>query len=211
MGDRTTASARIRRTHVRIDAALAAAARQGDERAAALVVDRCRRLVHARASAFYLRGADRDDVVQEGMLGLCKAIRDFDPQRGVDFSSFADVCIKRQLVTAVRASTRFKHRPLAHYASLNSEEAARWDARESTARCEDPGEQVVAAAALIEAVGVAAMRLSDLERDVLMHHASGLCYREIAHRVGRAVKSVDNALQRARSKVEMQVVAVRAL
>ncbi|MBN2848330.1 MAG: sigma-70 family RNA polymerase sigma factor, partial [Coriobacteriia bacterium] len=104
--------------------ALIAAAQRGDEAASSVLVSRYRGFVRCKARSYFLAGADRDDVIQEGMIGLYKAIRDYDPSRQASFRSFAELCITRQLITAIKSATRQKHSPLNSYVSLSRSTSA---------------------------------------------------------------------------------------
>ena len=193
----------------RTDEELAVDARRGDQAVLSELLTTYRSFARARARPYFLAGADREDIVQEGMIGLYKAIRDFDPARGTSFRSFADVCVTRQILTAVKAATRRKHGPLNDYVSFTrpagSEDGG--GARDladvlPTGFASDPADLVISAErvrALQEHVDGA---LSDLETEVLRLHVEGRSYQEIASRLERHVKTVDNALQRIKKKLE---------
>ena len=189
------------------DEELVGRARAGDEAALEELLLRHRALVRARARAHFLVGADQDDLVQEAMIGLYLAVRAFDPQAGSSFRTFADVCVSRQVVTAIRAATRRKHGPLNDYVSLHGPAPAAGEGERTLAdvlpapAAADPAEQLVGAEA-VEALRVHVDRaLSDLEVEVLRLHVDGVGYREIAQRLHRGARSIDNALQRVRRKV----------
>jgi RNA polymerase sporulation-specific sigma factor len=168
----------------------------------------------ARPRSYFLLGADRDDVVQEGMIGLYKAIRDFDVDLGVPFRSFAEVCVTRQILTAVKSASRHKHGVLSRSLSLDQPVEGSPDLSLAdllpAAIGSDP------AASVISADEVRALQqhfsevLSDLERQVLRHHVEGKSYDEIAAMLQRHVKSVDNALQRIKRKLETHLAERRA-
>lgn len=179
----------------------------GDRRATEVILTRYKNLVLSRAKAYFLAGADHDDVVQEGMIGLFKAVRDFDVTKQASFCGFAEMCIKRQMITAVKASTRQKHMPLNSYVSLSEplydddSERALMDmlaGRESV----DPEamflrrEKAEMISADIE------KKLSNLEKTVLSLYIAGMNYQEIAVELKRQPKSIDNALQRIKRKLE---------
>lgn len=197
------------------DHTLVAAAREGDEAANIALICRYRGFVRGKAHSYFLAGADRDDVIQEGMIGLCKAIRDFDPSHQVSFRSFADLCITRQLITAIKSATRQKHSPLNSYVSLSrtstmEEEGDRVLADILAAReiC-DPAEIVISA---LEASSIKEgflQALSPFEVEVLRLYVSGKSYQEAAEVLQRRVKSVDNALQRIKRKVSAQIALSR--
>jgi len=189
------------------DEVLVARVRVGDERALDLLLLRHRALVRARARAHFLVGADQDDLLQEAMIGLYLAVQAFDPEHGASFRTFADVCVTRQVVTAIRAATRRKHAPLNDYVSLHRPLTAADEGRRTLGdvlpapSLTDPAEVVVCAegvTALRTHVGTA---LSELEAEVLRLHVAGVGYREIAERLHRGAKSIDNTLQRIRRKV----------
>lgn len=189
------------------DEELVGRARAGDDTALEELLLRHRALVRARARAHFLVGADQDDLVQEAMIGLYLAVRAFDPQAGSSFRTFADVCVSRQVVTAIRAATRRKHGPLNDYVSLHGPAPAAGEGERTLAdvlpapAAADPAEQLVGAEA-VEALRVHVDRaLSDLEVEVLRLHVDGVGYREIAQRLHRGARSIDNALQRVRRKV----------
>jgi RNA polymerase sporulation-specific sigma factor len=194
-----------------LDATLVTAAQQGDETASSELIRRYRALVRGRARHYFLAGADRDDVTQEGLLGLFKAIRDFDPQREASFHSFAELCVTRQIISAVKSATRRKHTPLNGYVSLTSSapddeggERLLSDIIAARDLC-DPAEIVISAwrAATIRDGVLGA--LSPFERDVLRLYVSGCSYQRIAEVLGRHTKAVDNALQRIKRKLETQI------
>lgn len=189
------------------DADLVAQVRAGNEAALTGLLDLYRPLVRARARSYFLVGADRDDVVQEAMIGLFKAIRDFDPRREASFRTFADVCVTRQIVNAVRTATRHKHGPLNDYQSLAGHGGT---AREGadlplegvlSATGNDPADLVVSRERLRALQTHVDEVLSDLEVRVLRLHLEGLPQGEIAVRLHRSSKAVDNALQRIKRKL----------
>jgi RNA polymerase sporulation-specific sigma factor len=192
------------------------AAQAGDERASAALVAKYRSFVRCKARSYFLAGADRDDVVQEGMIGLYKAIRDYRSDRQSSFRSFAELCVTRQLITAIKTASRQKHGPLNTYVSLQrsattEEEGDRVLSDILAARdvC-DPAEIVISAweAASIKQGFTEA--LSGFESDVLVLYMEGKSYNDIADRLGRHPKAVDNALQRVKRKVEIQIRRCRA-
>lgn len=191
--------------------ALVRAAQQGDQNASSELVRKYRSLVRCKARSYFLVGGDREDVIQEGMIGLYKAIRDYDPGRQSSFRSFAELCVTRQMITAIKTATRRKHSPLNGYISLsrtmNTEDEGERLLTDILAAKEicDPAEIVISAwegdnikRGLCEA-------LSSFEAQVLRYYMDGHSYQEIAERLGRHAKSVDNALQRIKRKVEVQV------
>jgi RNA polymerase sporulation-specific sigma factor len=201
-------SATVTGTHLEelTDVELVVRAHAGDDRATAALVARYRGAVRARASNYFLVGADRDDLCQEGLIGLTKAIRDFDPDNGASFAAFADLCITRQMLTAIKMATRLKHTPLNTYVSYDrphdddpSRTLAETVAVEDDA---DPLESLLAEDGLREVMQVVDEVLSGLEADVLKLYVDGRSYQEIAALLGRRTKSIDNALQRIKRKLE---------
>lgn len=189
------------------DEELVGRARAGDDAALEELLLRHRVLVRARTRTHFLVGADQDDLVQEAMIGLYLAVRAFDPDCGSSFRTFADVCVSRQVVTAIRTATRRKHGPLNDYVSLHGPAPAAGEGERTLAdvlpapAAADPAEQLVGAEA-VEALRAHVDRaLSDLEGEVLRLHVDGVGYREIAQRLQRGARSIDNALQRVRRKV----------
>ena len=192
----------------RDDLALVAAARAGDDRALDLLLLRYRPFARNRARAYFLAGGDRDDVVQEAMIGLYKAVRDFDPDRSSSFRGFADVCVTRQVITAVKAATRQKHGPLNDYVSFSrpvgGEDGGQRELADvlPTSTGGDPADLVVSAERVRALQAHVDAALSDLETEVLRLFVEGKSYVEIAGHLQRHVKAVDNALQRIKRKLE---------
>ncbi len=193
------------------DVDLVVAARDGDQLASCELVKRYRALIRCKARLYYFAGADRDDVIQEGLIGLFKAIRDYDPAREAGFHSFAELCITRQIITAVKAATRRKHAPLNGYVSLSGpvcpdEEGERLLSDIIAARevC-DPAQIVLGAWETDFIRDGVVESLSGFELDVLRLYTSGKSYIEIAEKLGRHTKAVDNALQRVKRKMEVQI------
>ncbi|MBR5152691.1 MAG: RNA polymerase sporulation sigma factor SigH [Clostridia bacterium] len=179
---------------------------EGDKLATEYILSKYKNLVRARAKDYFLVGADRDDLMQEGMIGLFKAIRDFDITKQASFRGFADVCVKRQILTAVKTATRQKHLPLNSYVSLNKpvyeDDTERTLAdilveQEST----DPEEMMLRRERAEAMETEMAEKLSALERTVLSLYLTGMDYREIAKTMNRPPKSIDNALQRIKRKL----------
>lgn len=193
------------------DAALVVAARAGDQLASCELVKRYRALIRCKARLYYFAGADRDDVIQEGLIGLFKAMRDYDPTREASFHSFAELCITRQIITAVKAATRRKHAPLNGYVSLSGpvsadEEGERLLSDIIAAReiC-DPAQIVLGAWETDFIRDGVVESLSGFEHEVLRCYTQGMSYVQIAEKLGRHTKAVDNALQRVKRKMEVQI------
>ena len=192
------------------DEEIVGAAQGGDGAAADYIIQKYRNLVKARAHAYFLVGADKEDIVQEGMIGLYKAIRDFKPHMHTIFSAFAEICITRQIISAVKTATRYKHAPLNSYVSIDRPVYA--DESERTLQDVLTGEKDLNPEELVineEAYKDMELRmnevLSDLEWQVLLAYLEGKSYNETAESLNRPVKSVDNALQRIKHKLEEYV------
>lgn len=188
------------------DGTLVSRAWEGDEQALGTLLDRYRGFVRGKARSYFLAGADREDVVQEGMIGLYKAIRDFDPSRQASFRAFADLCVTRQIITAVKSATRHKHSPLNTYISFSlpahGEDSDVELADTIAVAVDDPCEHVVAGHDLAELERWFGEILSELEAEVLQRYVGGESYAEIAVAMDRHVKSIDNALQRIKRKLD---------
>ncbi len=184
-------------------------ARAGDEVALEHLLIRYKNFTRVKARSYFLVGADKEDIVQEGMIGLYKAIRDFQAERQSSFRAFAELCITRQIITAIKSATRQKHIPLNSYVSLNrpvSHEDGDQDRVLvdvlSTHTAADPVELVISSEEVRSMQTSFAEILSDLEAHVLHLYLEGKSYQEIAAGLKRHVKSIDNALQRIKRKVE---------
>jgi RNA polymerase sporulation-specific sigma factor len=193
------------------DTALILAAQAGEDWAVSEVVARYRSFVRCKARSYFLAGAERDDIIQEGMIGLYKAIRDYRPDRQASFRSFAELCVTRQLITAIKAATRQKHTPLNTYVSLSKpasmeDEGDRVlsDILAAKEIC-DPAEIVISEWEVDSIKEGFTSALSGFETEVLKLYMDGKSYLEIGELLGRRVKSVDNALQRVKRKIETQV------
>ena len=179
---------------------------EGDE-ALDYLINKYRNFVRSKARSYFLIGADREDIVQEGMIGFFKAIRDFREDKLSSFRAFAELCVTRQIITAIKTATRQKHIPLNSYVSLNKpiydEDSDRTllDVL-SGARISDPEELVISREEFVDIEQKMEEILSDLEWRVLMSYLDGKSYQEIAVDLHRQVKSIDNALQRVKRKLE---------
>ena len=180
-------------------------AQQGDGQALAYLLNKYKNFVRSKARSYFLIGADHEDIVQEGMIGLYKSIRDFQPDRLASFRSFAELCVKRQIITAIKAATRQKHVPLNSYVSLNKplydEESDRTLLDVIEGRVTNPEDLYISQEDLARIQKQISEILSDLERQVLDAFIDGKSYQEIAELLGRHVKSIDNALQRVKRKL----------
>lgn len=182
-------------------------ARDSNDVALEFLINKYRNFVRAKARSYFLIGADREDIIQEGMIGLYKAIRDFRSDKLASFRAFAELCITRQIITAIKTATRQKHIPLNSYISLNrpiyDEESDRTllDIISGT-KVTDPEELVISKEEFVDIENKMGEFLSDLEWKVLMYYLEGKSYQEIADDLSRHVKSIDNALQRVKRKLE---------
>jgi RNA polymerase sporulation-specific sigma factor len=192
---------------VMLDETIVEAAREGDDAAQEYLINKYRNFVRAKARSYFLIGADREDIIQEGMIGLYKAIRDFRNDKLASFRAFAELCITRQIITAIKTATRQKHIPLNSYVSLNKpiydEESDRTllDVLSGN-KVTDPEELVISREEFVDIEHKMGEFLSDLEWKVLMSYLDGRSYQEIAKDLRRHVKSIDNALQRVKRKLE---------
>lgn len=178
-----------------------------DKQALDYIINKYKNFVRAKARSYFLIGADREDIIQEGMIGLYKAIRDFRNDKLSSFRAFAELCVTRQIITAIKTATRQKHIPLNSYVSLNKpiydEDSDRTllDVL-SGVRVSDPEELIISREEFVDIAEKMESILSDLEWKVLMSYLDGHSYQEIALDLDRHVKSIDNALQRVKRKIE---------
>ncbi len=181
--------------------------KQGDEKALSYILEKYKELVNMKVGKYFMIGAEREDIVQEGMIGLYKAIRSFNPDKQNTFKSFANICIERQLITAIKSSNRQKHMPLNSYLSLNT---AAYDNNEEDSVelidtfngkiVEDPLETIMKKEYYNEVENNVNKHLSKFEKQVLDRFIKGESYVTIAKKLDSPVKSVDNAIQRIRKK-----------
>ncbi len=219
VGTANVGTAMVRRRHVgtavaaidvenATDEGLVELYREGVPTAIEGLLTRYRNFARLKARSYFLAGADKDDIVQEGMIGLYKAIRDFSAERETSFRAFAEICITRQIITAVKTATRQKHQPLNQYVSLNKPLASGddpdWVLEDviQTEQVSDPAELVISHDELASIKIAIGESLSDFEAHVLHMYVEGRTYHEIASGLSRHVKSIDNALQRIKRKVE---------
>ncbi|MBO2516479.1 MAG: RNA polymerase sporulation sigma factor SigH [Clostridiales bacterium] len=181
------------------------AAQAGESNATEYLMDKYKNFVRSKARSYFLVGADHEDIVQEGMIGLYKAIRDFRPDKQASFHAFADLCIKRQIITAIKTATRQKHMPLNSYVSLNKpiydEESERTLLDVIEGRISNPEDLYISHEDLACIHKQIDELLSPFEQQVLDAFLDGKSYQDIAVILGRHVKSVDNALQRVKRKL----------
>lgn len=187
--------------------AILAYAKKGEPLATEYIINKYKNFVKSKSRTYFLIGADHEDIIQEGMIGLYKAIRDYSPEGGSSFKSFADLCITRQIITAIKTATRLKHQPLNSYISLNKpvyDEESENTLMESFFEKQhlDPEEIMINKERFDFIEQKLAVNLSKYETEVLKGYISGKSYVEIASKLGKTEKSIDNALQRIKKKIE---------
>jgi RNA polymerase sigma-H factor len=199
------------------DLQLVMRARNGDSKALDELIRRYHGFVRLKASSYFLAGGDSEDLIQEGLIGLYKAVRDFSPEKS-SFRSFAELCVTRQIITAIKTATRFKHAPLNTYVSFSHTPAG----QESEADCtlgdalpgpsvDDPSVCVISTEELQSLVFTLGTGLSKLEADALKLYLEGESYETMAERLGCDTKTIDNALQRVKRKVGAHLAARNVL
>ena len=190
------------------DLQLVLRARNGDGDALDVLIRRYTGFVRLKASSYFLAGGDSEDLVQEGLIGLYKAVRDFRSDKETSFRSFAELCVTRQIITAIKTATRFKHAPLNTYVSFSHTPAG----QESDGECslgdalpgpsvDDPSVCVISTEELQSLVFTLGTGLSRLEADALRLYLEGCSYEEMAEELGCDTKTIDNALQRVKRKI----------
>src|SRR5215212_4836156 len=195
------------------DSYLIALAKQGSPDAYDRLVRRYYSFVRLKASSYFLVGGDSEDLIQEGLVGLYKAIRDFRSDRESSFRNFAELCITRQIITAVKTATRNKHTPLNGYVSFSATPAGASESEPTLDELlpgpsvHDPVNQVISSEELRSLVGCLSTALSDLESRVLALYLDGYSYEDVGLRLGCDTKTVDNALQRVKRKVGAHLAA----
>lgn len=188
--------------------------KEGNQEAQEALIQRYRRFVKGKARSYFLVGADREDIIQEGMIGLFKAIRDYNIDKQASFKAFAEMCVKRQIITAIKSATRQKHIPLNSYISLSkpiydeNSERTLMDILTSD-KVTDPETITVFKEELDYIEAKLSNSLSKLEWKVLRKYVSGKSYIEISEEMERPMKSIDNALQRVKRKLESYVISLR--
>jgi RNA polymerase sporulation-specific sigma factor len=190
------------------DLQLVLRASNGDDTAMDDLIRRYTSFVRLKASSYFLAGGDADDLVQEGLVGLYKAVRDFRPDKETSFRSFAELCVTRQIITAIKTATRYKHAPLNTYVSFSHTPAGQDSDGECTLgdalpgpAVHEPPVMVISTEELQSLVGCLGTGLSDLEADALRLYLEGSSYEEMAARLGCDTKTIDNALQRVKRKI----------
>lgn len=186
--------------------------KKGDTAVTDYIMDKYKSMVRKKARAMYLFGGETEDLIQEGMIGLIKAVRDYDPSAGNSFSSFAQLCVSRQMYSAIEASKRKKHIPLNSYVSLYEESEVRRDGKKlplidtiGTEKESDPAALYFSREYTEIFIEQLKERLSPLENHVLYLHLTGADYRKIAEILEKPPKSIDNAIQRIRNKAEKMI------
>ena len=187
------------------DDEVAVLAQAGDGQALVFLLDKYKNFVRAKARSYFLIGADHEDIVQEGMIGLYKSIRDYKADKQTSFRAFAELCVKRQIITAIKTATRQKHVPLNSYVSLNKplydEESDRTLLDIIEGRVTNPEDLFISQEGMDHIQKQIETLLADFEKQVLEAFLDGKSYQEIAEMLGRHVKSIDNALQRVKRQL----------
>jgi RNA polymerase sporulation-specific sigma factor len=190
------------------DLQLVLKARNGEGGAMDALIRRYTAFVRLKASSYFLAGGDGEDLVQEGLIGLYKAVRDFRPDKETSFRSFAELCVTRQIITAIKTATRFKHAPLNTYISFSYTPAGQESEGECTLgdalpgpRVNDPSVCVISTEELQALVGCLGSGLSPLESNALRLYLEGSSYEQMAEELGCDTKTIDNALQRVKRKI----------
>jgi len=175
---------------------------EGNEEALNHIIARYRNYVYSKANTYFLVGADKDDVAQEGLIGLYKAAQEYNPSMNCSFKHFAGICVSRQIITAIKAATRKKHGPLNSYISLDKpEEYENEESFEGMMEAENPEDIVISQENLENIECKITKLLSKMEMQVFMYYTQGMSYEEIANLMQKPVKSIDNALCRIKKKL----------
>jgi RNA polymerase sporulation-specific sigma factor len=182
----------------------------GNDRAIEMLLNRYRHYARAKARSYFLSGADKDDIIQEGMIGLYKAIRDYRHEKNIAFRAFAELCITRQIITAIKTATRQKHQPLNSYVSLSRGTASDDDDRSLvdilvSDHSPDPADVVIDSEEMSVIRSSMGRVLSKFEIQVMQLYVEGKSYQQIAELLGKHAKSIDNALQRIKRKLAAHV------
>ena len=190
------------------DLQLVLKARNGSSAAMDQLIRRYTSFVRLKASSYFLAGGDSEDLIQEGLVGLYKAVRDFRPDKETSFRSFAELCVTRQIITAIKTATRFKHAPLNTYVSFSHTPAGQDGDGDVTLgdalpgpSVNDPSVRVISTEELQALVGCLSTTLSSLEADALRLYLEGSSYEQMAEELGCDTKTIDNALQRVKRKI----------
>lgn len=210
MGRTKTVNPSVKKYRDMSDKELVRGARSGDPLAESVIIHRYQYLAHVKARSYFLTGADHEDTVQEGMIGLFKAIRDYKEDELCSFRSFAILCITRQIITAVKTHARKKHNPLSSYQSLDTQvpDESLLDSLASNSigpdKSEDPLELFIFGEELDGVINILKDKLSDLEWSVFVEYLEGKSYQEIAEEIACETKVVDNALCRIKQKIKKE-------
>ena len=190
------------------DLQLVLKARNGSSTALDQLIRRYTSFVRLKASSYFLAGGDSEDLIQEGLVGLYKAVRDFRPDKETSFRSFAELCVTRQIITAIKTATRYKHAPLNTYVSFSHQPAGQDGDGDVTLgdalprpSVNDPSVRVISTEELQALVGCLSTTLSPLEADALRLYLEGSSYEQMAEELGCDTKTIDNALQRVKRKI----------
>src|SRR5438105_2979738 len=190
------------------DLQLVLRARNGDGVAMDVLIRRYTGFVRMKASSYFLAGGESEDLIQEGLIGLYKAVRDYRSDKETTFRSFAELCVTRQIITAIKTATRLKHQALNHYVSFGQTPAGQDSESDCTlgdalpgSRVDDPSLRVISSEELQSLVFCLGSSLSSLESDALRMYLEGSSYEEMAEDLGCDTKTIDNALQRVKRKV----------
>jgi len=199
------------------DEELVARAKNGDTESTRCILVRYRQFVRLKANSYFLAGGDGDDLIQEGYIGLYKAIRDYEWGRSTTFRSFAELCVTRQIITAIKTASRQKHLPLNTYVSFSHSPAGSDVDNRTLAdvipsgRASDPVQQVISSEEVISLTDCLVRLLSPLESRVLKYYLEGNSYEAIAELITHDTKTVDNALQRIKRKVTLHLESRRVM
>ncbi len=184
--------------------------KQNDVNAELILINRYKKLIKIKSRAYFLVGGENEDLIQEGMIGLIKAIKDFDVEKGASFSTFADLCINRQMITAIRHANSKKYQPLNLSYSLNTfllnekdEEVEYIDLLES--KDKSPEETIISYENIQKIYNLIESELSKLEKEVINAYLKGMSYQQIAIDLNKPEKAIDNALQRVRNKLQKKL------
>lgn len=182
-------------------------AQKGDKRAETYIVNKYKPFVETRSVPYFIAGAERDDLVQEGLIGLCKAVKSYNGTRRANFKTFAEVCVVRQMITAVKTSTRKKNSPLNYYVSIHAtdDESDVISAKLVDTKHKNPESIIIEKEAAQGIESRINSVLSDFETEVLRYYLTGISYKEIAVLIGKTPKAVDNAMCRIKKKVEKYI------
>ena len=172
--------------------------REGDRQVMDYICDKYKNLVRSKAKSMYILGGDSEDLIQEGMIGLFKAIRDYRGDKEASFYTFAQLCVDRQMYNAIQSSTRQKHQPLNSYISMNGEE---WETQMGSKTEQSPETIIIAQENAVQMEEKIRKQLSTFENEVLTLYLDGNNYQQIGEKMNKSSKSIDNALQRIKGKV----------